>query len=573
MGYSNNDFKSTDPTTYSFRELLDLKEAVDESVIVAITNKKGIITYANKRFCEISQYSEDELIGQDHKILNSGIHPKKFFKDMWKTIGSGLTWYGEVCNKAKDGSLYWVQTTIVPFLDKNNKPYQYIAIRTDITAQKDIEKATYIAYHDDLTGLPNRRHLNKSLQEEIEFATVNKKSFALFIINVNRFKNINEELGHFVGDLFLVELANRFMDIDTMGGFYRQNSDEFVFILKDTRLVSYMAKKVIALFDESFKIQGYEFFASVSIGISQFPQDGETIEDLMKRADAAVFNAKSQRTSTYLVYEPNMKYGNDKWLVLETRLHRALNNHSLYIHYQPKFELQSGKMVGVEALLRWTDEELGPIPPSRFIPLAEQCGLINDIGVWVLKQASLQMKKWNEKYGTDFHVAVNISPIHLSSIGFTHMLEEVINETGIKPDHLEIEITEMSLMDYTDDLLTTITRIRELGVRISIDDFGTGYSSLSYLKKFPVNTLKIDRSFVNDIITEQSGIAMVAAIISLAHALNLMVVAEGVEEEAELHVLRECGCNFVQGYYFSKPLDDVAFEQKLIEELSPRFLK
>lgn len=559
--------KIIDPNQYTYQELLDLKDAVDESVIVAVTDTKGIINFANKRFCEISKYSCEELIGSDHRILNSGIHPKSFFKEMWRTIGNGKTWYGEVCNRAKDGSLYWVQTTIVPFLDEKNKPYQYISIRTDITAQKDIKKVAYIAHHDDLTGLPNRRSLITSLEGAIK----NTSSFAIFIINVNRFKFINEELGHFVGDLFLIELANRLQNLGmASGSIYRQNSDEFVYLLNDVTLMEKMAKKIIQIFNHSFKIQDYEFYASVSIGISQYPHHGDTIEGLMKNADAAVFSAKSSKVSSYRIYEPTMKYGSNKWLALETKLHRALENDSLYLHYQPKYEIQTGKIVGAEALIRWHDPELGAISPMRFIPLAEQCGLINEISVWVLKTAAAKMKNWNDSHGTNYHIAVNISPIHLSSPGFICMLEEVLQEIDIDPSYLELEITELSLMDYTDELLNTITRIRDLGLKISIDDFGTGYSSLSYLKKFPVNTLKIDRSFVNDIITEKSGVAMVAAIISLAHALNLHVVAEGVEEEGELDVLREYGCNYVQGYYFSKPLSEEAFTEKILEEINPQ---
>lgn len=562
----NHHLQSIDTNQYTYEELMDLKRAIDESVIVAITDKKGIINYVNNRFCEISKYTAEELVGQDHRVLNSGIHSKAFFRDMWKTIGKGKTWYGDVCNKAKDGSLYWVQTVVIPFLDKKNKPYQYIAIRTDITAQKDLNYISHIAYHDDLTGLPNRR----SLVQRIETEIIKNEPFALFILNVNRFKHINEELGHFVGDLFLIELASRLQEIDpTEGSFYRQNSDEFVFILNNIEMIDKMAKKIMHVFHDSFKIEEFEFYASISIGISMYPNHGKSTEDLMKHADIAVYSAKLNRLSSYRTYEPTMIKQNDKWIMLETKLHDALKHDALFIHYQPKFELINHKMVGVEALLRWTDSELGPIPPSRFIPLAEQCGLINEIGVWVLIKATQLMKKLNDEYGTNYHVAVNISPIHLSSPHFTLQLEHIIQTTGIPPQHLEIEITEMSLMDYSEELLQTISYIRQLGVTISVDDFGTGYSSLSYLKKFPVNTLKIDRSFVNDIITEKSGVAMVAAIISLAHALNLSVVAEGVEEEKELQVLREHGCNYVQGYYFSKPLSEHELKNIIVYQLDP----
>lgn len=571
MKILNNVVKQTDNNKYSYNELLNLKEAVDESIIIAITDNKGIIKYANTRLCEISKYSFEELIGNDHRILNSGFHPKSFFREMWKTIGNGQKWYGEICNKAKDGSLYWVQTTIIPFFDDNHKPYKYIAIRTDITAQKDIKKVSYIAYHDDLTGLPNRRSFNKRLDAEVAKSNRMKNEFALFILNVNRFKNINDELGHIVGDMFLVEVANRLREVDiTSGSFYRQNSDEFVYILDDTSRVEEMAQNIIATFNNSFKIEDYEFYASISVGISIYPQHGDSIKNLIKNADAAMNKEKTSKSNSYRLYMSELHKSDGKWLVLETKLHKAIENNLLDLHYQPKYDIRKNKMVGMEALLRWTDDELGAVPPMRFIPLAEQNGLIKDIGVWVLKRASKRIKSWNDEHGTDYHVAVNISPIHLNSQGFIDMLEGVILETDIQPQHLEIEITEMSLMDYSDELLNTISRIRELGVMISVDDFGTGYSSLSYLKKFPVNTLKIDRSFVKDIIHEESGVAMVAAIITLAHALNLTVVAEGVEEEGELLVLLEHGCDYVQGYYYSKPLDEFAFNNKILEELNPQ---
>ncbi len=474
---------------------------------------------------------------------------------MWKSIGKGDMWNGEVCNRAKDGSLYWVKTTIIPFLDDNNKPYQYIAIRVDITAQKDIKKITHIAYHDELTGLPNRRKLEQRLENEFHQSRRTGEKFALFFIDVNRFKNINDGLGHIIGDMFLVEMANRIRNVDyTSNSFYRHNSDEFVMILNDVSRIEEMAKEIIGVFDDSFIVDAYEFYASISIGISVFPDHANTIEDLLKNADIAMYAAKSTRGNQYRLYRHNMDEANDKWLLLETKLHQALKKDILELHYQPKIDLKTDRVVGMEALLRWYDPELGQMPPDRFIPFAEECGLINDIGVWVLHKACAQVCAWNKTFHSNLSVAVNISPIHISTPGFVEMVRDVIAATKIDPHLLEIEITEMSMLDYTEDLINTIEQLRALGITIALDDFGTGYSSLNYLKKFPVDVLKIDRAFVRDILPEKTGIAMISAMISLAHALNLQVVAEGVEEEAELNVLREHGCDFVQGYYFSKPL-------------------
>ncbi|WP_230874961.1 putative bifunctional diguanylate cyclase/phosphodiesterase [Lysinibacillus cavernae] len=554
---------------YSLKELQDIFSAMNSSIIVAITDRTGKITFVNDHFCKISKYQREELIGQDHRLLNSGYHPKSFFREMWKTIGKGDMWNGEVCNRAKDGSLYWVKTTIFPFLDEQGKPYQYIAIRVDITAQKDIKKITHIAYHDELTGLPNRRKLEQRLENEFHQSRRTGEKFALFFIDVNRFKHINDGLGHIIGDMFLVEMSNRLRNIDfTSNSFYRHNSDEFVMILNDVSRIDEMAKEIINIFNESFIVDTYEFYASISVGISIFPDHANSVEELLKNADIAMYAAKSTRGNQYRLYRDNMDEANDKWLLLETKLHQALKQDRLELHYQPKIDLKTDTVIGMEALLRWYDPELGHIPPDRFIPFAEECGLINDIGVWVLRKACAQARLWNESHELSLRVAVNISPIHISTTGFVEMVRHVIAETGIDPHLLEIEITEMSMLDYTEDLIETINQLRALGITISLDDFGTGYSSLNYLKKFPVDVLKIDRAFVRDIVPEKSGIAMISAMISLAHALNLQVVAEGVEEEAELNVLREHGCEFVQGYYFSKPLSVGDFTNLIVNSVT-----
>lgn len=560
---------SVNQMNYSLKELQDIFSAMNSSIIVAITDRTGKITFVNDHFCKISKYTREELVGQDHRLLNSGFHPKSFFREMWKTIGNGDMWNGEVCNRAKDGSLYWVKTTIFPFLDERGKPYQYIAIRVDITAQKDIKKITHIAYHDELTGLPNRRKLEQRLENEFHQSRRTGEKFALFFIDVNRFKHINDGLGHIIGDMFLVEMSNRLRNIDhTSNSFYRHNSDEFVMILNDVNRIDEMAKEIIGVFNESFIVDTYEFYASISIGISVFPDHANSVEELLKNADIAMYAAKSTRGNQYRLYRDNMDEANDKWLLLETKLHQALKQDRLELHYQPKIDLKTDSVIGMEALLRWYDPELGHIPPDRFIPFAEDCGLINDIGVWVLRKACAQARQWNESHDLSLRVAVNISPIHISTGGFVDMVRSVIAETGIDPNLLEIEITEMSMLDYTEDLIDTIKQLRELGITISLDDFGTGYSSLNYLKKFPVDVLKIDRAFVRDIVPEKSGIAMISAMISLAHALNLQVVAEGVEEEAELNVLREHGCEYVQGYYFSKPLSVEDFTNLIVNPVT-----
>lgn len=561
-----NPIQSTDASLmeHSYEELKEIKTAIFEAVILSVTDSHGIITAVNDRFCEISKYCRAELIGQDYNILNSRLHSNEFFKTMRTTIENGRSWSGEICNRAKDGSIYWLHTTVVPFSNENGTSYQYISVRTDITDDKNTQVIKHYENHDTLTGLPNRRLLASKLNLLVEKNKEKHSKFAVFFIDINRFRHINDALGHKIGDLYLVEVAKRFQITDPSGSsFYRLNGDEFVFLLEDMNLLTEMATKLMEIFEKPFTFNNHEFYSTVSVGISQFPQHGTDLDNLMVNAELAMYVSKNRKGNQFEFFKHTMQGKSEHILVLETRLRIAIKENLLELHYQPKMDLKTEKLIGMEALLRWYDAELGQIPPNEFIPLAEECGLISDIGEWVVKKTALQIKEWEKQFLFDLRVAVNISPLHFKEPNFVDRLTEIIEETKVRPQHLEIELTEMSMMDYNNDLINKIQEVKKLGLTVAIDDFGTGYSSLGYLKQFPVDTLKIDRSFIVSITDGESGIAMVAAIIALARALNLKVVAEGVETKEEIEILKQYNCEYVQGYYFSRPLNVADITRKM----------
>lgn len=542
----------------SDQRLKNLQHALDQTVILLITDGEGVITYANKQFCDISQYTLEELTGNHFRKVCVDFHHRSFFQRILQQLAAGMQWEGELCNRAKDGSVYWVKTIIMPFANEYGQIDEYIAVFTDITSQKHTATAVNLtsSNHDELTGLPSRRSLHNRLMNEID----RRIPFAVFDIDINRFKSINDGLGHAIGDQFLIEVAERLSSIDlSTNSFYRQGADEFAFVLLELDELDTMALKIMKQFKKPFIIEGHKFYSSISMGIALYPEHGADSEILLNNADLAMLRAKERRGNNYFVYNGNHESQDLKGITLETKLYDALRLDQLQLYYQPKIDLKTGQMVGMEALLRWIDSELGFIPPDRFIPFAEETGLIIPIGEWVLERACLDVKGWNDLFDLDLRVAINLSPIQLALPNIIETLENILANTNVNPQFVEIEITEMSMVDFNESLIDKLAQIRAMGITISIDDFGTGYSSLSYLKNLPVDALKVDRSFVMEIGMSDTGSNMVGAIIRLAHAMNLAVVAEGVEREEELAYLQECECELAQGYYFSKPLPAAEF--------------
>lgn len=567
------------------RDFTMISKAVDASIIIGITDVKGEILYVNDKFCEISKYSRSELVGENHRIVNSGHHDKLFFREMWKTIAQGNIWEGEVKNRAKDGQYYWVKTTIIPIKDESGKPEMYISLRTDITEGKLIqeklvtalkndaqEEIKFMAFHDILTNLPNRRMFNEELPKLIVQSRENQQKFAVIFLDLDRFKQINDSLGHTVGDMLIQEVTGRLKQaVGSFGKIYRFEGDEFIIVLPTVNEegVKKLVRETLSSFEKVFVLSNeYQIFATASIGISIYPDHGEDYDSLLMNADTAMFVAKSNGRNTYQVYEPKMNEHFEETLTIEHHLRQALEKKEFELYFQPKMDLASGKIKSLETLLRWKNPILGNVPPDKFIPIAEETGLIIKIDEWVLENACLQNKEWNEAHLTNpLRIAVNISALHFRLPNFVDLVERTLKKTGLDPRLLEIEITESSFIDNIDECIDSLNQLREMGVLVAIDDFGIGYSSLNYLRKFPISSLKIDRSFIQEIAQNHEEIAIVRAMIYLSHELNLKVVAEGTETKEVIDLLRELGCNEVQGYYVSRPVPKRDFE-KIVKEIN-----
>ena len=547
-----------------------LRTIIDtEPECVKILDQDGRLLHMNAAglaMMEVDSLEELQQYALTDFLIPEYLEPFKLLHDR---VMEGETGFLEFEIMGKNGTRRWVETHAAPMPATTGEHLQLLGITRDISERKrSEERIQYLANFDALTGLPNRTQLDNHLSYVLSLAKRNSGSFAVLFLDLDRFKDVNDFYGHRLGDSLLVEMARRLRQVlreeDTVS---RLGGDEFIMMFPDCDALgaAQVARKLLQVINQSCRIEQFDLTVSASIGIALYPSDGEDMDTLFKNADTAMYRSKKSGRNRFSFFTSEMQSQVARNLQLVNALYRAVENDELELHFQPKISLADGRLTGAEALLRWNHPELGSISPSEFIPVAEDCGLILPIGEWVLRTAVTRLLQWITSEHVPFPVSVNLSGVQFRHAGLTALLSQILDESGLPPEYLELELTESVVMNDPEGEIAMIESLHALGVQVSIDDFGTGYSSLSYLKRFKVQKLKIDQSFIRDINTDLEDRAIVSAIISMAKSLGLKTIAEGVETPEQFEFLVTHECDEVQGYYFSKPLPWADFENYLLQ--------
>ncbi|CAD5106452.1 phosphodiesterase DibA [Zestomonas carbonaria] len=534
------------------RQATAVFEATQEGVLV--TDPQMRIIHVNPAFTRITGYSEDEVLGKTPRLLKSGRHDTSFYREVWRTIEQNHVWTGEIWNRRKDGEIYPQWQCIRAIHDEAGHTSHYVAVFSDISAIKRSQRELdYLAHHDPLSGLPNRLLFLDRVEHALEHGRLRQHGGAVMLLDLDHFKYVNESFSHNVGDQMLKEAGQRLRQ-HLRGGttLARLGGDEFALLCEDCQSpaqAAALAERLLEVLHQPFHVNGKPLVIGASIGISLYPRDANSVDQLMRNADSALFKAKSEGRKTFAFYRQELTEQSRQRLELDMALRRALELGELRVHFQPIIDLGSGQRVGAEALVRWQHPHRGLVPPGEFIPLAEEMGLISLLDTWVLEQSCRQLCAWPHLG----FIAVNISSRLFCRGELDTQVAQILERTGADPQRLELEITESAVMDDPDAALDLMRRLRQLGVRLSIDDFGTGYSSLTRLKVMPVHKLKIDQSFVSGLAHDSADLAIARSVITLGHSLGLKVLAEGIEQPEQAELLRQLGCDLGQGYLFGRP--------------------
>lgn len=526
---------------------------------VLVTDAKGLIVHVNRAFMEITGYQREDVMGQPPSLFKSGRHSSSFYQQMFQSLEASGEWSGEIWNRRKSGEIYPQWQTIRVIHDDLGQVSHYVAVFSDISAIKHSERElAHLAHHDPLTELPNRLLFTDRAEQALASAQLHKRGCALLLLDLDHFKIINDSLGHNVGDQLLKLVGERLQGLFGPGvTLARLGGDEFAVLAESCPQVvqaAALAQGMLEAMKQPFKFDGHQLFISASIGISLFPNDALSAEQLLRNADSALFKAKSVGREGYALYTEELTAHAQNRVEVASELRRALDQQELRVYYQPVHDLRDGRLIGVEALVRWQHPERGLVPPVEFIPIAERTGLIADIDAWVMNQACAQMCQWLAQGVTLSFLAINVSSRLFARRELYEQVAQVLHETGLDPAFLELEVTESAVMHDPEVALEQLHRLRELGLRLAIDDFGTGYSSLLRLKRLPVQKLKIDQGFVAGLPWDEDDAAIVRVVIALAKSMGMQVHAEGIEQVEQARFLLEHDCDLGQGYWFGRPV-------------------